>query len=495
MALYQNFTTSQNGIITIPGPIMGTHSNNTIANIYTTNGNVGIGTVGPTERFHVSGNIKSTGTGIFGSNSILTIEDQTTFTRFACNETRFWDHQSSDILYINSPGVGVFKSPSYAFEVNGSRLNLHNAAGANGGQNLFEGVNNESIRAQIVISSSYSDLVIASSQANDNHGSTLTFASYNPTNKADYRKWVINQGNWGARVHMLEFGYNPNNEINPHGAIGDTYTTMTLDGTNKRLGLGTRSPSYQFTLTGSIGMDNSQTLLAKNAAGTYETFLWPRFSDNIMYLNYGSAGFHIRNNASTSAMFLNNSTNVGIGTTAPGYKLDVNGTVNASSLRVNGVSNCHIPTGGIIMWSGSTASIPTGWAICDGANGTPDLRNRFIIGAGNSYAVGAVGGATTNTLSTANLPPHSHSGTTDYMNQNWSHNHQIPMGDKDDLNCTHAGGQNALADGPGTYWTGSYTASTDTNHQHTFTTNNGPGSSSAFSIMPPYYALAFIMKL
>lgn len=51
-----------------------------------------------------------------------------------------------------------------------------------------------------------------------------------------------------------------------------------------------------------------------------------------------------------------------------------------------------VPTGGIIMWSGSIGAIPAGYVICDGTNGTPDLRDRFIVGAGNSYSVGNTGG-------------------------------------------------------------------------------------------------------
>lgn len=91
---------------------------------------------------------------------------------------------------------------------------------------------------------------------NDYHGSTLTFASYNPSNTSDYRKWVINQGNWGARVNMLEFGYNPNNIPNPHEGASDTYTTMTLDGSNKRVGINVRSPNYPLTVIGSNNTGN-----------------------------------------------------------------------------------------------------------------------------------------------------------------------------------------------------------------------------------------------
>jgi hypothetical protein len=51
-----------------------------------------------------------------------------------------------------------------------------------------------------------------------------------------------------------------------------------------------------------------------------------------------------------------------------------------------------VPAGGIIMWSGSIGSIPTGYVLCNGSNGTPDLRDRFVVGAGNTYSVGNNGG-------------------------------------------------------------------------------------------------------
>lgn len=74
--------------------------------------------------------------------------------------------------------------------------------------------------------------------------------------------------------------------------------------------------------------------------------------------------------------------------------------------------NAQIPLGMITLWNGATTAIPTGWALCNGTtvNGvvTPDLRDKFVVGAGNSYAVNATGGTTTNTLSTANLPSHNH---------------------------------------------------------------------------------------
>lgn len=57
-----------------------------------------------------------------------------------------------------------------------------------------------------------------------------------------------------------------------------------------------------------------------------------------------------------------------------------------------------IPSGTICLWSGSSDTIPSDWVLCNGENGTPDLRDRFVVGAGNSYTVGTTGGAATESL-------------------------------------------------------------------------------------------------
>jgi hypothetical protein len=92
---------------------------------------------------------------------------------------------------------------------------------------------------------------------------------------------------------------------------------------------------------------------------------------------------------------LTDSTNVVIGTYDNLY-----GIVNAAP-----AAN-PVPAGAIIMWSGSIGSIPAGYYICDGNNGTPDLRDRFVVGAGNTYAVGNTGGFTSSVTSSVgtNLP-------------------------------------------------------------------------------------------
>lgn len=79
------------------------------------------------------------------------------------------------------------------------------------------------------------------------------------------------------------------------------------------------------TMSGSIYMNNGQLMRAKNSSGEYEQFFWPRWSDNIMYMNYGSAGFRLRDNASQTAMHINASRNVGIGRDASSNRLHVSG--------------------------------------------------------------------------------------------------------------------------------------------------------------------------
>ncbi|MBM4038468.1 MAG: tail fiber protein [Planctomycetes bacterium] len=100
------------------------------------------------------------------------------------------------------------------------------------------------------------------------------------------------------------------------------------------------------------------------------------------------------------------------------------------------------------MWSGT--AIPTGWALCDGTNGRPDLRDRFIVGASATKAVNSVGGSAS----------HNHTGSTGPADG------KIWIDD-------NSGGTD--------YW------SVRDSHTHTVTTN-------AASSLPPYYALAFIIK-
>ena len=140
-----------------------------------------------------------------------------------------------------------------------------------------------------------------------------------------------------------------------------------------------------------------------------------------------------------------------------------------------------IPTGVITMWSGSTGSIPTGWALCNGGNGTPDLRDRFVIAAGSAYAVGATGGS-----ADAVVVSHTHTATsTDAGHSHNSANNNFMVN-------YAGGGQNGRNDVRSFgFDTATATASATANIT---TTNTSTGVSGTNVNLPPYYALAYIMK-
>jgi hypothetical protein len=144
-----------------------------------------------------------------------------------------------------------------------------------------------------------------------------------------------------------------------------------------------------------------------------------------------------------------------------------------------------IPSGVITMWSGTIATIPASWYLCDGTNGTPDLRNQFVIGAYSDTA-----GVAYTTVTGANTKS---GGTKDAIVV--SHNHTATVTDPGHL---HTIPYNAAGDIPGGGSTGGYrgagtsnTASATTGISVAVSTT---GSSGTNQNLPPYYALAFIMK-
>lgn len=144
-----------------------------------------------------------------------------------------------------------------------------------------------------------------------------------------------------------------------------------------------------------------------------------------------------------------------------------------------------VPSGCILIWSGSTGSIPSGFLLCDGTNGTPDLRNSFIIGAGNSYTVGQTGGTSSITLTQGNLPNVNFAATsvvTDPGHYHNSYGNGAPNGGGAGSALTVSGGS-----GP------EPTQSAVTGITVATTVASG-GSGTAIPILPPYYALAYIMK-
>jgi microcystin-dependent protein len=133
-----------------------------------------------------------------------------------------------------------------------------------------------------------------------------------------------------------------------------------------------------------------------------------------------------------------------------------------------------IPTGVITMWSGSIASIPSGWALCDGTGGRPDLRDRFIVGAGTSYVPGNTGGANTVTLDVTQIPSHTHTGLGTTASANVEHTHSGTSG-ATDLSHSHTGSGTSSAT------SNDHTHSGTTGNQSNGHTHTGSGTSSAVS--------------
>lgn len=96
-------------------------------------------------------------------------------------------------------------------------------------------------------------------------------------------------------------------------------------------------------------------------------------------------------------------------------------TTPRASLRFNRYSvssGSSVPAGSIIPWYGNLANIPDGFALCDGKNGTPDLRDRFLVGAGNAYKLGDIGGENKHQLTIDEMPKHEHVIYSGYYGSN-----------------------------------------------------------------------------
>ncbi len=211
----------------------------------------------------------------------------------------------------------------------------------------------------------------------------------------------------------------------------------------------------------------------------------------------GGEGLNLsEKDSETSNLFIRTGGNVGIGTKIPTEKLSVKGNVEAEkfigTIDWNSLQNIPltllVPKGIIVMWSGSSDDIPDGWVLCNGEGDVPDLQDRFIVGAGNSYSVKDEGGEEKVTLSTSQMPSHRHSVNLT-TNSNGNHSHRVNA-DKGD------GGGNGsrfdMTDGSskGAMYTDSRGA-----HSHSVNGHTGySGSTQSHENRPPYYALCFILK-
>ena len=182
-------------------------------------------------------------------------------------------------------------------------------------------------------------------------------------------------------------------------------------------------------------------------------------------------------------------------------KIHISDSLNVKKLSIKGidVKNYFIPKGIIIAFGKPIKDMPKGWAICDGKNGTPDLRNRFIIGQGPNYPYNKTGGSESIKLTIDNLPKHKH--TIDlsgghkhkYKDIYWAdkngvvpigndHGRTIDMGDNDKNNSPISKGYEKIR----------YTDKATSEHKHEM---SEVGGSKPHTNMPPYYSLYYIMKI
>lgn len=268
-------------------------------------------------------------------------------------------------------------------------------------------------------------------------------------------------------------------------------TNAQVDAVSQAFGSGNFNIPAQATSGGQLnmlGLGTNNTLSLANGAGTFS--------------------FYTTAQGATSSTL--------VGSLGPTGALTVTGTMSAPTGFYTGAAKTTPVSwiGEIRMHYGSVASIPTGWHLCDGTNGTPDLRSRFVVGAGSTYAVGVAGGEATHVLTAAEMPVHNHAaadaghghgvydpGHNHYVNDP-THAHSVAAGVSDTGNFGAGGaapfptgGQIATAAAyTGIYLSAALTSiGIDAGYAQI---NIGyAGSGGAHNNMPPYYALCFVMRI
>jgi len=217
---------------------------------------------------------------------------------------------------------------------------------------------------------------------------------------------------------------------------------------------GTLQTSSQPNVT-SLGTLTSLAVTG-NISGTLSTPAQPNIT------SLGTLSSLSVSGSATAATAANSTSNTQLATTA---------FVSNSLLNV-------LPSGVIVLWSGSIASVPQGWVLCDGGSGTPDLRDRFIVGAGTTYTPGNTGGS-----SDAIVVSHTHTAASAVTDPGHRHTYNAPSG-TDDGGFSGSVVDNIVSANTGNATTGITVA----------TTISSTGNSGTNANLPPYYALAYIMK-
>jgi hypothetical protein len=499
------------------------------------NGLVGIGTSVPTEFLDVRGNAKIVGhttsntlyagiatIGNLRINQGINASGVITASSFSGSASGLtgiyaiavdgWIVNSSNSSITTSFKVGIgTTNPQYSLQIGqnpfgGNGISLETSGnirttgiitassfnGSVNGSNITSTINNSVLPSNISVG-----IVTASSGF---YGSLIGTASTanSITNTANIQVISINSGfstsgisTIHTTLHVLgNIGVgtlNPNAQIHLRKS-GISSIQLTSDGSNSSI--------ITFGRSVTLSSNNAQ-LRFGNTSGTFPDSTQQSFdvinydTGNLnFYLNPGGAGtgsFNWFKPNLTKSMVLTSSGNLGINSDSPTSRLSIIGNANivgivtASSFSGSGI----VPIGGIIMWSGSIATIPSGWSLCNGSNGTPDLRDKFVIGSSID-----VSGITSTTV--------TGTGTKTGGNKDLVvpyHNHNL-----DDPGHTHTFTA-TLRDGTAQSGSGveevTENQTLTTNSQVTGITIDPAGTSGneVNANLPPYYALAFIMRI
>ena len=414
-------------------------------------GFVGIGTANPIVELDVSGSVNAkdmyiradaTGTQnalyyFVGSTAVFSL-----YRPANTSDLRFYNYSGTfDMMALKSNGnvgIGIGNTnPATTLDVSGTGITVTSSGPV----------------ISIASTTNPGDMLVRNYGTSDRYG----IGQYINGNMRLFASGTVNY----AKIHLSK----PTNALQT--GAGATFTdVMTVDVFNSRVGIGTINPGKPLDVAGDIRAQGAvygefnavfdPQIIARGTGANTNRFAYMGYNtvNNFGYIGAIESGI-----AQRDLHIQKDGGNVRIGSTvAPAYTLDVAGTINTNSAYYQNGYNL-LPQGIILMWNG--ASTPTGWFICDGTNGTPDLRGRFVLASGQGTGLtnrtrGDVSGEETHTLTIPEMPAHTHG--IDYGNNDGS-------GIGDD-------------------------ATGYTNTQQTLSTGGGLPHNN----MPPFYVLVFIMK-